>query len=158
MYHGSCKRFETARPSLTTRIGVSKTGKETVLYSGMSLHATPHKWIALSYVKPKRASFISKGVKKYYTSGVSLYESDEKKKIVTVYGKRDLKYTLNKLYGRGGYLYTLDRKNFKHHRGLGDRELLSFSEQTPKKITRVANPVRAMKKLGVKFVFVDITQ
>jgi hypothetical protein len=35
-------------------------------------------------------------------------------------------------------------------------ELISYEEQKPNKIEFIKDPIKEMKRLGVKFVFVDI--
>lgn len=79
-------------------------------------------------------------------------------KIVGIYGKKSLKYSLSKIYDEGGYLYTFDKNKFIWKRGLGVNELISYKKQVPKKIEFIKNPVKEMKKLGVKFEFVDIAK
>ena len=79
-------------------------------------------------------------------------------KIIYIYGKRSLEYSLNKLYGNGGYLYLFDKKYFKRVKGIGINELISYTEQIPKKKIFLKNPVKEMEKIGVKFHFIDITK
>ena len=50
------------------------------------------------------------------------------------------------------------KNKFIWKKGLGANELISYEEQIPKKIEFVKNPVREMKKLGVKFAFINVTQ
>jgi len=153
VYHGSKYNFTIARPSYTTR-GTIKNNKVSINYEGVSLHATPYKWIALSYIH-NRKSFISKGVKKKFSVGVSLFTND---KYITIYGKKNLEYSLQKLYGNGGYLYKFDKKNFTSVKGLGPLEVISYTKQKPLQKIFIQDPVKEMKKLGVKFTFVDITK
>lgn len=145
VFHGSSKRFPVAKPSKTTR---RRNGK--VNYTGVSLHATKYEWIALAYTYVKKQRFVHKGNLKTFTMGVSLFENT---KTVSIIGKKSLEYSLKKLYGNGGYLYSFDSKNFKHVKGLGPLEVLSFEEQVPKKIKFVKNIVQEMKAMGVKFIF-----
>ena len=79
-------------------------------------------------------------------------------KEVAIYGKRSLEYSLEKIYGKGGYLYTFDAKNFKHVKGLGENEVMSLEEQEPLKKQFIKDPVKMMKKEGVNFIFVDLTK
>ena len=153
VYHGSKHKFKIAKPSQTSRSSM-KNGKRQINYDGVSLHATPYKWIALSYTN-SRPFFIKNGKKEYFNVGVSLLKNN---KIVVIMGKRNLQYSLKKIYGSGGYLYKFNANKFKHVKGLGPLEVLSYKEEVPIKIEHVKNPVKEMKKLGVKFIFIDITK
>lgn len=153
VYHGSRLKFDIAKPSFTMRAKLIK-GERHVAYEGISLHASPHKWIALSYTD-NRQWFIKNGKKEYFRVGVSLFNNNKK---IYITGKRNLEYSLKKIYGNGGYLYTFDAKNFKHVKGLGPLEVLSYEEQKPNRIEFIKNPVKEMKKLGVNFIFIDITK
>jgi len=55
--------------------------------------------------------------------GISLYQKNYK---IWVYGKKNLEYTLDKLYGKGGYLYSFDAKDFETIKGLGTLEVVSL--------------------------------
>lgn len=158
VYHGSTHKFKIAKPTSTSR-GHMKNKKIIIDYKGISLHATPYKWIALAYTG-NRLPYKHKGVKKIFNFGVPVKKKDYefKRKIVGIYGKYSLEYSLNKLYGKGGYLYTFNQNKFKWVKGLGINEVISYKEQVPKKIKFVKNPVKEMKKLGVNFVFVDETK
>lgn len=147
VYHGSHSKFDIAKPHSTTRSSI-KNGKQVINYEGISLHATPHKWIALSYTKSKGISYIKNGERKYFNVGVSLYNND---KDIHIWGTKSLDYSLKKIYGDGGYLYTFNSKYFKHIKGLGSLEVLSYTTQTPNKIEFIKDPVKEMKNLGVKF-------
>ena len=60
VYHGSHYKFDVVHPSRTRRTS-TKNGKHVINYDGISLHATPHKWIALSYTHSKGISYIKTG-------------------------------------------------------------------------------------------------
>ena len=156
VYHGSQHKFDIARPSFTRR-GKMINGEFKLAYEGISLHATPYKWIALAYTG-KIVDFKHKKDILSIVWGVPVKNKDDefKQKIVGIYGKRSLKYSLDKLYGNGGYLYTFNAKNFKWVKGLGKNEVISYKEEIPDKIEFIKNPVKKMKKLGVKFVFINI--
>ena len=155
VYHGSPKKFTMAKPSYTKRVHNDKNGKRIIDYEGVSLHVTPYIWIALAYTFAHNKSFIHKGKKFYYSMGVNL-KTVNKIKIIYIYGKNSLEYSLEKLYGNGGYLYTFDKNNFHTEKGLGINELISYEEQKPKSIKYIKNIVKEMKKEGVKFDFIDV--
>jgi hypothetical protein len=154
VYHGSNYKFNIAKPSQTIRSSI-KNGKQYINYKGISLHATPYKWIALSYIFSKNIFFIHNKKKEYFSVGVSLFENNKE---VTIYGKKSLEYSLNKIYKNGGYLYTFDANKFKYFKGLGQLEVLSYEKQIPKNIEYITNPAKIMKQLNVKFIFVDKTK
>ena len=160
VYHGSYLNFDIAKPSRTGRWDWNEKGKLVRTYEGVSLHATPYKWIAMTYMRNKRAKFIHKGKKKSFRAGVPVGKKSEDfyNKEIDIYGKRSLEYSLEKIFGDGGYLYTFDAKHFKHIKGLGENEVASFEEQKPEKKQFIKNPVEMMKKEGVKFVFKDLTK
>lgn len=158
VYHGSSHNFKVARPSKTSRSHLNKNGKIIIDYEGISLHATPYKWIALSYLG-RRPLFKYKRNRMFFNFGVHVKsKDDELKKKVIIFGKRSLKYSLEKIYGKGGYLYTFNKNKFKWVKGLGVNEVISYEEQVPLKIEFIKNPVKEMLKLGIKFVFVDKTK
>lgn len=156
VYHGSPKKFNIAKPAFTKRVHLVKN-KMVIDYEGISLHVTPYKWIALSYMMRKRVSYLCNGKTKYFTVGapVKKKDSDYRNKIIYIHGKRSLKYSLDKIYSGGGFLYTFKKSKFKRVKGLGENELISFDAQVPDKIEYVNDPVKEMTKLGVNFVFVN---
>lgn len=151
MYHGSPHKFDIAEPNKTVRFRW-KDGKQIIKYSGVSLHVTPCKWIALSYIGT-RATFIKNGKRKRFLVGVSLYNNDH---VVSIFGKKNLEYSLKKIYGKGGYLYTFDTKHFTNVPGLGPLESISLTSQKPSKREFIKNPVKKMKELGVTFEFKEL--
>ena len=106
VYHGSTRKFDIAKPSFTARTHM-KNGKRHINYEGISLHATPYKWIALSYTN-NRQSFIKNGKKEYFNVGVSLFNNNKR---IFIHGKRNLEYSLKK-YMEKVVIYThLMQKN-----------------------------------------------
>ena len=87
VYHGSKLKFEVAKPSPTSR-GHMKNGKIIIDYKGISLHATPYKWIALAYTG-NQLPYKYKGSKMFFNFGVPV-----KKKIMSLKDKL-LKYMAN---------------------------------------------------------------
>lgn len=61
------------------------------------------------------------------------------------------------MYGEGGYVYHFGPDKFLYKEGLGDREVIAEEPLDPLAKERVENPVVEMKKLGVSFVFVDLS-
>ena len=157
VYHGSEFNFDIAKPNYNVRAHLDTNKKQIIDYKGVSLHVTPYKWIALAYTYTKRQYFIHNGKKYVFNMGVDLKKKPNHK-IIYIYGKRSLEYSLNKLYGNGGYLYLFDKKHFKRVKGIGINELISYTEQIPKKKIFLKNPVKEMEKIGVKFNFIDITK
>ena len=159
VYHGSSIKFKVAKPTYTSR-GHLKNGKVIQDYEGISLHSTPYKWIALAYTSKKLNCYIHNGKRQYFGMGAPVKHKDSefKNKSVMIFGKRSLGYSLNKLYGKGGYLYTFDSSDFIWVKGLGANEVISYEEQVPKEIEFIKDPVKEMLRLGVKFVFVDETK
>ena len=115
VYHGSLYKFDIAKPHSTSR-GSIKNGKQVINYEGISLHATPHKWIALSYIWSKGISYIKNGESKHFNVGVSLFNNDKE---IDIWGIKSLEYSLEKIYGGGGYIYIFNAKYFKHIKVLG---------------------------------------
>lgn len=87
--------------------------------------------------------------------GVNLYNNNH---TIQITGKKSLEYSLNKLYGNGGYLYTFDAKDFKFVTGLGTSEVITTEPLKYKKREFIKDIVKEMKKIGVKFIFVDETK
>lgn len=161
VYHGSTVNVDVVKPSLTKRTQI-KNGKRVILYEGVSLHATKHKWIAMSYLRNKRVAFIHKGKPITFKVGVSLFNKSgkPKKRRIMIYGKRDLEYSLSKLF-TDGYLYTFSSKLFVGNetiKGLGDLEVVSYNEEIPKKKLFIPDPVKTMRNMGVEFIFIDLTK
>lgn len=154
VFRGSEKKEEILEPKPNRRSKIIN-GKRTIIFDEKSIHATPHKYIALAYTYKKNNFFTHRGKTESYNMGISLYE---KTKRVIIIGKKSLEHTLDKLYDKGGYLYTFDAKDFTRMKGLGSLEVVSLKIIKPKKIEYVKNPVKEMKKLGVKFGFIDVTK
>lgn len=137
VYHGSPDRFERVEPKRNRRLNKN----DEIIWDRKSFHATPHKWIALAYTRSGKEN---------HSTGVDLYEL---KKIVHVWGPTNLSDALRELYGKGGYLYEFDAREFSHEEGLGNLERFTDKSLTPTAVTRIDDPVAAMKELGVEFKF-----
>ena len=151
IYRGSDKKENVVIPKPNRRRNQNKQ----IIFDAKSIHATLHKYIALAYTYTKKTNFIHKGKDMNYNVGISLYN---KNYTVNIIGKKSLEYSLKKLYGKGGYLYTFDSKDFTTVKGLGTLEAVAFIPLKPKKIEFIKDPVHEMTKLGVKFNFIDITK
>lgn len=154
VFRGSDKKEEILEPKPNRRSKMIN-GKRTIIFNEKSIHATPHKYIALAYTYKKNNFFTYKGKTESYNMGISLYEKTKK---VIVIGKKSLEHTLDKLYGKGGYLYTFDAKDFIKVKGLGPLEVVSLKTLKPNKIEYIKDPIEEMKKLGVIFEFINITK
>jgi len=150
VYHGSPNNFNIAEPSLTTR-----TTNNIVKYSGISLHATKYKYIALSYLYDRNVSFTHNKNKYYFSVAISLFEKDNK---VYIFGKKNLDYSLDKLFSKGGYLYTFKSKDFKRVNGLGPLEVISTKSLKPLRKKYIKNVPKEIIKNGGKFIFIDMTK
>lgn len=149
VYHGSPYKFAIAKPNYTFR-----THNNIVNYEGYSLHATPYKWIALSYTYNRNKYFYKNKIKLKYSVGVSLSENN---KNIVIFGNKNLQYSLKKLFGgKDRYLYYFYKKNFQEYKGLGALEVISYREQIPIKIKVIKNAVKDLIKLGVKFIFIQL--
>ena len=115
VWHGSSKKFKITRPSPTKR-SHQKNGLRIIDYEGTSLHVAKHRWIALAYTNTRKF-FKHKGKRHRFSTSVNLYKN---RKIVFVHGKRSMKYSLERMFHNGVYLYTFDKKKFKSVKGLGD--------------------------------------
>lgn len=146
VYHGSPERFETVTPKRNIRSQLNKKGEREVIFDNISFHATPYKWIALAYMLKRKAD---------YNMGVSLYDHNEE---LTIYGAESLESSLEKLYSDGGYLFTFEKARFYHTAGLGNLELITTENLTPISIEKITDPVAELRKLGIKFKFIDLTQ
>ena len=158
VYHGSSYSFQVAKPFETSR-SHTENGKYILDYKGISLHATPYKWIALAYTYTG-VSYIHKGNKKKFNVGIPIRTKNDgfNRKRITIFGKKSLEYSLTKLYGKGGYLYTFNKNKFIWVEGLGMNEVISYNEQIPTKIEFIKDPVKQMKKEGVQFVFIECSK
>ena len=155
VYHGSSQEFdsEVAKPKKNIRIKVDSKGNEEVIFDEESFHATPERWITLAYTDLKNFFEID-GRKIAYSMGVNLYENNRE---VIIFGCNSLEASLKVLYGDGGYLYHFDRNKFLYKEGLGSMEVVVNEPADPVVIERVDDPVAEMRKLGVEFVFVDLS-
>lgn len=154
VYHGSPERnFEIASPKQSKRFQYVD-GELTKVFDELSFHATPYKWVALTYMCDHEQTFELNGKRYVYNKGVDLYGN---RKELDIYGIDSLEKSLEKLYGRGGYLYTFDASDFFHMNGLGDLELITQKEVVPITIQHIGNPIEAMENNGVTFRFFDLT-
>ena len=152
VYHGSSKFFKIALPKLNKRM---KKGK--IIWKEVSFHATPNRYIALTYLQNKKAKFSYKGKKYYFGTGISLYKKDN---IIEIYGINSLEYSLRKIFldNKTKYLYLFDKKDFTYQKGLGKLEVVSLKRIKPLKVIRIKDPVKWIKKEKVRFKFTDITK
>lgn len=155
VYHGSPERFETVTPKRNIRSKLHKNGEREVIFDDISFHATPYKWIALAYTLNRKRAYENGEKKVEYNMGVSLYDHDEE---LTIYGAESLEASLEKLYGAGGYLLTFERAKFYHTVGLGNLELITKENLKPLKIEYITDPVAELRKLGIKFKFVNLAE
>ncbi|XWV24900.1 hypothetical protein QJ856_gp0882 [Tupanvirus deep ocean] len=141
VFHGSNQRFNIVSPQPTKRIDIN--GKIT--YEGISIHATPELYIALSYTYDKLK-------RPYYFTGVSLFDSNNS---IFVYGQKSLDYSLQQLWPENyyGYIYVLDAENFFWKDGLGPLEVISYDPIKPIKIFKIKNITKLFKKLGTNIYF-----
>ena len=152
VYHGSPVEFGTVKPKENKRLRF-EDGKEVITFQDISFHATPHKWIALAYALDGKQLYECDGKQACYNMGVSLFENNM---TVVVYGVNSLEESLEKLYGKRGYIYEYDAEHFFYTEGLGPLEVITKKEIDPLKSEYIENPIEEMKKLGVKFEFVDL--
>ena len=154
VYHGAPQEFDSDRAiprrSIRTRV---VEGKQEVIFDEEAFHATPYKWIALSYAYTPTEREIEGETAHYYAS-VGLYEDT---KTVVIFGFDSLEESLKVLYGNGGYVYHFDKDKFIYKEGLGNLEVVVNEPTKPVTVERVDDPVEEMKKLGVTFEFVDLS-
>lgn len=123
---------------------------------------TPHKWLTLAtlFVSPRKKMFTHNGKKHYYTISYPFCMKGYfyKHKTIHIYGKKSLEYSLKKLYC-SGYIYTFDKNRFSGElRKECKNMLISYNNEKPVKIEYIEDPVKELKKMGVKFVFIDRTK
>ena len=156
VYHGSPKEFESEKATPKRNIRKKwnpETKSHEVIFDQESFHATPHKWIALAYTYKSTPVEIN-GRTAHYNMGVSLYENTHE---VTIFGVDSLEESLGVLYGKGGYIYHFENDKFLYKEGLGNLEVIAEEETLPIHIEKINDPVTEMKKLGVKFDFIDLS-
>lgn len=152
VYHGSRESFESAIPKRQIRSQLQKDGTQRVIFDDISFHATPYKWIALAYTyDPKR--YEMSGKIGYYNMGVSLYDHTEE---LDIFGFNSLEDSLQKIYGDGGYLFIFEKDKFFHTEGLGNLEVITKDNLIPHAVEKVDDPVAELKKLCIKFNFIDL--
>jgi len=153
VYHGSKELFETIVPKKQVRSRVDKKGNVKIIFDDISFHATPYKWIALAYTyDPKQYEIDGKNA--HYNIGVSLYEHTKE---LEIFGFESLDNSIKKLYGDGGYLFVFEKEKFFHTKGLGNLEVITKESLRPIRIDKINNPATELKKLGVRFKYIDLT-
>ncbi len=152
VFHGSMVKFDMAIPKRQKRSKVGLDGKDLITFDEVSFHATAYKWIAMSYVYEPQIVQI-KGNSYKYRVGVSLYDYREE---IYIFGLDTLEKSLEILYGQGGYLMTFDKDSFFHMEGLGDLEVITKDPLAPIKVEEISDPVAELKKMGIKFNFIDM--
>jgi hypothetical protein len=138
VFHGSGKRFSIAKPSLTRRSAFDNE----IAYEGVSLHATPHLYIALSYT-------YDRSNRPCYYTGVNLFEDYRS---IHVAGQKSLEHTIKMLWPKDyfGYIYVFNAKDFFWKQGLGPLEVISLVDVKPIKIFKIKNIYTLLKKLHIK--------
>lgn len=115
-YHGSNNYKDYWIPTIHTR-----KYRGNIIFRNKSFHVTPYEWIAVVYTyNPK--PFLIGGKVARVNVGVNLKEYS---KIVDIYGINSLEYTLNMLYGDGGFITEFNKNDFFTTAGLGALELIS---------------------------------
>ena len=143
VFHGSATHcIETVEPRRNLRIQ-THSGKEVTVFDQHSFHATVHRWIALAYTDTTTPTC---------AMGVDLY-GDPADKVVGIYGPDSLEASLQRMYGKGGYLYSFCATHFFHTTGLGNLELITKDPIRPLSVLHIQDPVGAMKAEGVTFEF-----
>jgi hypothetical protein len=152
VYHGSKEPFETAIPKRQIRSCVDEEGNVKTIFDDISFHATPYKWIGLAYTYDRKRYEIN-GKIAQYNIGISLYEHTEE---IEIFGFNSMEESLEKLYGDGGYLFVFEKDRFFHAEGLGDLEVISKDPLRPIRVDRIDDPVATLKKLGIRFKYIDL--
>lgn len=152
VYHGSKELFETVVPKRQVRARTDKEGNIKVIFDDISFHATPYKWIGLAYTYDPKPYEIG-GRIAHYNIGVDLYNHTEE---LEIFGFESLEKSLQKLYGDGGYLFVFKKENFFHTEGLGNLEVITKEPLRPIRVERIDDPVAELKKLGIKFLYMDL--
>lgn len=155
VYHGSWESFDVVAPKRQKRGKVLKDGIVKIYYDDISFHATPYKWIALAYTDDQTQCEIISGRRVNYNKGVDLYKYREE---IEVLGFGSLENSLEKIYGKGGYLYFFEKEKFFHTKGLGNLEVVTKDNIRPIKVERINDPVTELHKLGISFKFIDLAK
>jgi hypothetical protein len=153
VYHGSKEIFDIAVPKRQRRAKITKSGAIKTFYDDISFHATPYRWISIVYTDDQSPYEIFDGRGVHYNRGVDLYKYKEE---VEIYGFYSLENSLEKLYGKGGYVFTFEKDKFSHVKGLGNFEMITKDSIKPLRIERVDDPVSELKKLGISFKFINL--
>ena len=154
VYHGSHEFFDVVMPKRQIRKSKNPDGEGyTTVFDEISFHATPYRWIALAYTNQQK-TFEVGGIKYHYTMGVDLKKYSEE---IEIYGYGSLEESLVQLYGDGGYLFKFMKEQFFYMKGLGALEVIVKDSIVPLSVERINDPVSELKKLGIKFTFIDLT-
>lgn len=156
VFHGSHELFDIAIPRRQVRKGFNPDPngeKYVTVFDDISFHATPYKWIALNYICQCQ-NVIYQGKEYWHNTGVNLKKYEE---VIEVCGVESLEKSLEVLFGQGGYLYTFDAKDFAWQEGLGINEVIAKKNTNYISVERIDDPVAEIKKLGIPFVFTDLT-
>lgn len=141
VFHGSDQRFNVVNPSQTKRVGL----KGEINYEGISVHATPHLYLALSYTYDRSNA-------QCYRAAISLFEKDNEMLII---GKKSLEESLQNLWPKGkfGYIYVLDKNQFHHVKGLGPLEVISLEPVKPIRVLKIGGIPTLLKKMEIELFF-----
>jgi hypothetical protein len=148
VYHGSSNKRTKSEPIRHKRV---RNGE--IIFDEFSFHASPEYWIALAYTYTP-AFFNFNEAQIYYNIEIDLYEN---KKEVIIHGINSLQESLKALYKSGGFISTFSNSDFFHMKGLGNLECISDKELRALKSIFIANPVNELKRLGIKFTFIDLS-
>ena len=141
VFHGSPNhRIKKVLPGRHHR-AEKVSGEHITIFDQPSFHASPHRWIALAYLYHEVRG---------YSMGVDLYGSEIQ---VTVIGPTDPEDSLQRLYGKGGYLHSFSDSDFWWCEGLGNREVITDKEICPLVVMFIKDPVAEMRAEGVEFIF-----
>jgi hypothetical protein len=154
VYHGSPYFFETANPSQHLRTQ-REGNKQVTIFDDISFHCAKYKWIALAYTYDRQQTYVFNKKLVKYNISINLYKNE---KYIFIHGFETLQKSLKKLYGNGGYVYSYDAKKFFHTEGLGTLEVITQKAIKPLIVKKIKNPVSELRKLGVKFMFIDLAK
>ncbi len=164
VYHGSQDFFETVIPKRQIRTvpkpkknqneDENKDQNQEIIFDEISFHATAYKWIALAYTY-NRKSFEINGKVFRYNMGVNLYDYTEE---IEIHGFNSLEESLHQMYGDGGYIFIFKKEDFFYTKGLGNLEVITKDNIKPVSVERIDDPVAELKKLDIKFNFVDLAK
>lgn len=141
VFHGSPIRINgDLRPNLNIRASPT-----TIIYEGISLHATRLLYISLTYLGSRAGNHL-RG-KEFFGTAVDLNAADN-----TLVWRgppsMSLPDVFHLLFGKGGYVYVLPADRFSTVKGLGPLEIVSFDSVKPLRRIRLSEiELSAMFKL-----------